>query len=325
MGMNIFHAEVFHRPATEELRFLPECPRRLRSFPGLLAWVGIQNKANSTEGCLNLLNLSTKENRSFPLPGRPGFFCETNSPGVLVVGLERRLALYDLNQGALEETGITVSADEDVIINDGLAIEDGIIFGCKHLRFTEKRAGLYWFDCRARRLHQLRGDQICSNGKHLYKDGSRHWLLDIDSFAKTVARYEFDSDNARLIEAGIVADFREGGLFPDGMRPTPDGRSVVVAFYNPEAAEYGLARQFRIADGAVEAEWKLPGSPRVTCPEYVEIGGKVKLLFTTAVEAMPDEIRRSAPEAGAMFIADSGHQPLPPPPPTLPAGAFRAK
>ena len=43
-----------------------------------------------------------------------------------------------------------------------------------------------------------------------------------------------------------------------------------------------MAQQRRISDGAVLCEWRFPGSPRVTCPEFVEGEGKVKLLFTTA-------------------------------------------
>ena len=105
--------------------------------------------------------------------------------------------------------------------------------------------------------------------------------------------------------------------FPDGLRHSPDGESVVVAFYNPEAVSDGVAQQFRLSDGAVIGEWKIPGSPRVTCPEFVMIGGKVKIIFTTATEGMPADTRRIAPGAGHFYIADTPFDTVPAPPPLV--------
>ena len=95
------------------------------------------------------------------------------------------------------------------------------------------------------------------------------------------------------------------------MRPSPDGESVIVAFYNPELGADGLAREFRISDGAVLAEWRLPGSPRVTCPEILELDGRVRVLFTTAVEGMDP----AAPLAGTMFVGDTAFERVPAAPP----------
>jgi sugar lactone lactonase YvrE len=90
------------------------------------------------------------------------------------------------------------------------------------------------------------------------------------------------------------------------MRPAPGGESVIVAFYNPAHTPDGLAQQIRLRDGEVLFEWVLPGSPRVTCPEFIELEGVPHLLFTTAVEGMSDETRRIAPDAGTMFVAPWG-------------------
>ena len=105
--------------------------------------------------------------------------------------------------------------------------------------------------------------------------------------------------------------------YPDGLRPSPDGESILVAFYNPEPVADGLARQFRLSDGAAMCDWVIPGSPRVTCPEFVKIDGQVKVVFTTAVEGMPAEVRRLAPGAGTMYIADSDFATVPEPPPLV--------
>jgi len=85
-----------------------------------------------------------------------------------------------------------------------------------------------------------------------------------------------------------------------------------------------LAQQIRLSDGKVENEWIVPGSPRVTCPELVWLDGKVRLVLTTAVEGMPAEIRKIAPEAGTMFIADTDFDALPPDPPLVPYERLRA-
>jgi hypothetical protein len=144
--MQRFVARPIYGPDTEELRYLPECPRMLRNLPGLapvLGWVSIQHAAAATVGSLNLLNLATRRNTSFSLPGRPGFFVETTQPGVLLVGLERRLVLFDLVSARLVETGVSLPDDERVIINDGIAIPGGLLFGTKHLEFRERIAALY--------------------------------------------------------------------------------------------------------------------------------------------------------------------------------------
>lgn len=317
--MQLFEATPFYTPESAALRFLPECPRALRNWPAadpLLGWVAIQESFETLTGSVNVLNLRTRVNDVHPLPGRAGFFAETDRPGVLVVGLERDLVLYDLNQRRLIGQPFAVTSDPRVVINDGVAVEGGLLFGTKHTAFKERIACMYFFDAAACRLHTLHGAQICANGKYLYSGG----LVDIDSPNKTLDHYAFDASKPALGERRVIADFRDTPLFPDGLRPSPDGESVIVAFYNPEPAPEGLARQYRIRDGALLAEWRLPGSPRVTCPEVLELDGRVQVLFTTAVEGMDPPV----PLAGAMYIADSPFDRVPAPPPLFPSAALSA-
>lgn len=312
--MATFAAEPFYLPASDALRFLPECPRVLRSRPDTLAWVAIQESASSVRGSVNLLNLRTLENDSHPLPGRPGFFAETDREDVLVVGMERSLVLYDLRRRAIVSEPFVVTDDERVVINDGLAVEGGLLFGTKHMTFKERIACMYFLDSALGRLHTLHAAQICANGKFLHDGG----LVDIDSFNKTLDHYPVDMKVPKLGDRRIVADFRDTPLFPDGLRPGPELDSVLVAFYNPEAAPEGVAREFGIADGVVRNEWRLPGSPRVTCPEILRMDGRVRVLFTTAVEGM-DPV---TPNAGAMYIAETPFTEVPPAPPLFAAAAF---
>lgn len=318
-----FIAKPFFEPLEERLRFLPEGPRVLQNHPEsrrrtLLGWVAIQHAAGAGEGSMNVLDLESGENRNFPLPGRPGFFAETTRPGVVLLGLERRLAYLDLTNGLVEETGIVVTADARVIINDGLAVEGGVLFGTKHLEFNQPVAALYFFDPATMRVQTVLEGQTCSNGKFLQRSPGVATLIDTDSTPKTITRYRLDARLERIIERSPVMPPESLPAYPDGLRPSPGGDSIVVAFYNPEPVSDGLARQFRLSDGAVLCDWLIPGSPRVTCPEFVEIGGQVKVLFTTAVEGMPEDIRAQAPGAGAMYIADTPFATVPATPPLVP-------
>jgi sugar lactone lactonase YvrE len=320
-AMKQFTAEPLFELDNEELRFLPEGPRMLRQFPSatpVLGWVAIQHGADRQDGSLNLLALATRTNTSLPLPGRPGFFVETTQPGVLVVGLERRLIVVDAKTGSVQETGIEVSQDERVIINDGIAIPGGLLFGTKHLEFSQPIGAVYHFDAATRTLRTLIGSQLCSNGKFFTPEAERATLIDIDSGPKTITRYEFDAALSKILKQGLVKPPDSLPAIPDGLRPTPDGSSIVVAYYNPAEIGQGLAQEIRLSDGAVTTEWKIPGSPRVTCPEFALIDGKVRVVFTTAVEGMPDATRKIAPSAGALFWAETHFSSLPEPPPLFP-------
>ena len=122
-----------------------------------------------------------------------------------------------------------------------------------------------------------------------------------------------------MLDERLVVDPDALPAIPDGLRASPDGNSIVVAYYNPGAADAGLAQEIRLADGAVLTEWSIPGSPRVTCPEFVWLDGRVQLIFTTATEGMPPEVRAIAPEAGSLFCAETGFDAMPPDPPLVAA------
>jgi sugar lactone lactonase YvrE len=283
----------FYRPALEEHRYLPECPRVIGES---LVWISIQYSADRLQGGLNVLDLGSRENVHHPLPGRPGFFAETATPGLLLIGLERRLVFYDLNRRAVTETLAHVPEDPRVIINDGIAIPGGAIFGTKHLEFSKPIAALYHYDNATRQLRELLAGQTCSNGKHLH-DGL---LVDIDTQPKTITEYRYDGALHRL---RLIAPPDSLPALPDGMRPMPGGESVVVAYYNPAHTADGVAQEIRLSDGEVLTEFVLPGSPRVTCPEVWELDGATCVFFTTAVEGMPAETCAIAPEAGSIFVA----------------------
>lgn len=304
--MQVIDCEVVLRPASPELRFLPEGPYDLGGQR--VSWVAIQHGGDATAGSLNLLDLATGENQSHPLPGRPGFAFPTSDDHKFVVGLERQLVLFDINTN-LSEPLTDAEIDNDVegtIINDGEFFEEGLIFGCKDLQFAEKKAGLYLWRNSDRTLHKLRSDQICSNGKVIRGGNGIYKVFDIDSPTKQVVEYELDVARATLEYKRVVVDVTEGGVFPDGMIGTPDGSGLIVAYYNPEDAEYGEARQYSVETGEVERLWRVPKSPQVTCPQLVAVGDDLKLFLTTAVEHMSAERQAIHTEAGCLFMAETG-------------------
>jgi L-arabinonolactonase len=290
---NRVQAQPFFRPALEEHRYLPECPLVIDES---LLWISIQYAADRPQGGLNVLDLDSRENVHHPLPGRPGFFARTADPNVLLIGLERRLVLYDRNAGAIVETLAGIPEDPRVIINDGIAIPGGVIFGTKHLEFSQPVGALYHYDHATRSVRELRGGQTCSNGKYLH-DGI---LVDIDSQPKTITEYRYDG---ALHPLRLIAPPESLPALPDGLRPMPGGKSVVVAYYNPAHVSDGIAQEIRLSDGEVLTEFVIPGSPRVTCPEVWELDGATCVFFTTAIEGMPEETRAIAPEAGTIFVA----------------------
>lgn len=324
--MRTFTCQPFFEPTTEALRFLPEGPRVLQNFGGgkpLLGWVAIQHSADIARGSLNILDLETRTNQTFDLPGSPGFFAESTREGLVVVGIDRRFVLLNLANGEVSETDISVTDDKRVRINDGIPIPGGLLFGTKHVvESNEKAAALYRFDCATRQVIELVGKQLCSNGKFFKAAGDGPTIIDIDSDPKTITKYRFNRSFTEPVESSLVAPPNSMEAFPDGLRQSADGSSIIVAFYDTRAIDKGVAREIQLSDGIVLSEWRVPGSPRVTCPEFVELDGRVCLIFTTATEGMDEETRALASGAGTFFYAETPFDTLPLSPPLIPIEAF---
>lgn len=302
--MQTILAEPLLDTADDDLGYLPEGP--VSCGEGLVSWVAIQHGADAVLGSLNELNLATGENRCWPLPGRPGFAFPTEQPGLFLVGIERRVHLFDRTTGECRPVSDEVDEGvEGTIINDAVPFPGGIVLGTKDLAFAEKKAGLYLWRIDDQSLVQLRDDQVCSNGKVIWPDGDRWRLLDIDTPTQTVVEYRLDAEQGRLSEERVVLDLTELDIFPDGMVATADRQSVIIAFYNPGDAPHGVVRQYGLETGVVECEWQLPGSPQVTCPLLVQWKGEVQLLATTAAENMSTERRARYPQAGSPFSAST--------------------
>ncbi len=315
-------ARLLYRPPTPELRFLPEGP-----YPcggGVVSWVAIQHGPDERRGSLNLLDIATGFNRSFPLDGRPGFAFPTTRPDTFLVGCEKRVGFYDLGRERWVGPSATVEADvEGTVINDAVFHRDVVVFGTKDLAFRSPKAGLYLWHPSHDRLSRLAGGQVCSNGKAVVEDGSGVRLLDIDTPTRCLVEYPLDLEQDRVGSPRVVLDLTDEAAYPDGMVLTPDHQGVVIAFYHPDSVGPGEARQYNLASGELVAVWRTEGSPQVTCPQWLSHQGRVSLLLTTAVEHMSPERLLRCPNAGALFLADTPWSDLPEPP-RFPLPTFRS-
>ena len=289
--------------------FFPKA--RTRTATAKLSWVSIQHGLESTVGAINVLDFASGENKTFKLPGRPGFAFPTNREGTFVVGCERQLGLFDTASGEWSPMSEVEAGVEGTIVNDGVAFSGGLVFGAKDLKFAEKKAGLYLWRRSDGQLIKLRSDQVCSNGKIIEGDGDQVSLLDIDTPTKNVVRYRLDMAAGTLSEAEVVLDLNSREDFPDGMIATPDGNGVLIAFYNPHDRDIGQCVQFSLETGQEVAVWKTEKAPRVTCPQLVRVDGSVKLVLTTAIEDMPAEMLKRHSNSGCLFIGETEFDSLP--------------
>ncbi len=311
-------AQLLLMPGSEELRFLPEGPTALGV--GKFSWVAIQHGADAKSGSLNFFDVANRSNESIQLPGRPGFAKPTTTEDIFLVGCERELGLFSISGRTW--TPIVSGIDQDVegtIINDGTIYGTNVVFGTKDLEFKTKKAGLYLYRGGDGKLFRLRNDQICSNGKDIIDSGDGGLsLIDIDSPTKSVVRYRIDIERGEITDEKTIVDLTDLPSVPDGMILSPDEQSIIISFYNPNAAEYGETRQYSLFTGELERIWQTPGSPQATCPLLLEMpDGSIKLIITTAVEHMPAERRKHSRNAGGIFIADTAFR-SPPTNPFLP-------
>ncbi len=299
--MKIVVAEQLYSPPSAEERFLPEGPYPVndREF----SWVSIQHGANSRFGSLNLFDFQARTNRSFKLPGRPGFAFSTSQQNVFVAGVERELGLFDIEDQSWTKLCDGIDSDcENTIINDGIVYKDCLIFGTKDLEFKTPKAGLYLFRMHDRKLFKLSGGQTCSNGKFMLagQDGVLT-LVDIDTPTREVCSYHIDLVTGTLGPRHVVLDCKQQPGFPDGMTLSPDGKSIFISFYNPDYTPAGETRQFALDTGEVLATYLTPGAPQATCPQICKFGDRVHLIITTAVEHMSADRLPLSPNSGSLF------------------------
>ncbi len=293
-------ARVLHRPQAAH-RYLPEGPKALG--PARLLWLTIQCGADATQGALHVLTTGRGENRSWRLPGRPGFAYPTSREDVFLIGMERAVGLYDTGRARFQPLcgGLDASVP-GTIVNDGVLLPQGLVFGAKDTTFQAHKAGLWFLRASDRQLFQLRSDMLCSNGVigRPMLDG-RIELFHIDSPLRVVKRFVLDPDQGTLTDEAVAIDLRHETAVPDGMVAWPGSDEVVVAMFDPEPRANGRALRCSLRTGAVLAEFHTPGAAQVTCPAWLETQYGAHLVLTTAAENLTPERMAQQPNAGCLF------------------------
>jgi sugar lactone lactonase YvrE len=308
MALRSTPAAVLHIQRAESDRFLPEGPRPVTiDGRSALTWVNIQTKADARTGVIHARFWDTGDLRTYPQARRPGFLLPTTRPNTLFVGREKEVGLLDLPSNSFTPLATIPDQNPRTIINDGEVVPGGraVVFGTKDVRFAAPIAELYLFTVDDCQISVLAPEQTCSNGKVVARDRHGLALYDIDTPKRNVVRYGLDVAARMVYEPTVVLDVKGFDGFPDGMVDAGDG-SVVVAFYNPAPVAAGRAIRFNTRTGDAIEEWTTPGSPRVTCPLMLNLDGRVRLVLTTATEGMPAEMREKCPDAGNLFIVDTG-------------------
>ena len=296
-------ARVLYSPADEADRYLPEGPRAVTAFgKPALSWVNIQTGPQSRTGAVHLKFPGTGERRRWNLPARPGFAFPTDAPDTLFIGLEKAIGTLHLGTGKWTPFAGIPDDNPRTIINDGEILPGGggLVFGTKDTQFKEPIARLYLFTLADNALTELAGRYTCSNGKLFAGDT----LFDIDTPRKNVTRYRLDLARRELTEEGVALDLRGDDAYPDGMCDGGGG-TAIIAFYDPRPGRDGVARQYHLGTGKVVQTWRVPGSPRVTCPTLIQHEGQARLILTTATEDMPAADRVRCPNAGSLFVAEA--------------------
>lgn len=301
--MEILETRVLHRPAAKS-RYLPEGPRALA--PSRLLWLTIQSGPTAAHGELHVLNTLRSENRSWRLPGRPGFAFATDRDGVFLVGMERAVGLFDTVRQRFSPLVEGVDGHTTgTIVNDGELCAAGLVFGTKDTAFAERKASLWFLRRQDLRLFHLRDDQLCSNGKIVRElaNGALE-LFDIDSPSRVVMRYELDPATGTLSPATIAVDLRKERAVPDGMVLVPGTDEAVIAMFDPEPAEYGRALWCSLRTGEVLREFRTVGAAQVTCPAWLPTAQGCQLVLTTAAENLDATRIAGQPNAGCLFVCE---------------------
>ncbi len=296
-------ARVLLRPAAP-YRYLPEGPRALRS--GRLLWITIQCGPSAAHGALHVFDPTTGDNRTWQLPGRPGFALETDRDDVFLIGMERELGEFDGARGTWTVLGSGIDADcEGTIVNDGEPFEGGVVFGTKDTAFAEPKASLWFWRRSDRTLHRLRTGQLCSNGKVLRPLGGDRWeLFDIDSPSRVVTRCELDARRGVASAPTVAIDLRDQRAVPDGMVLVPGADEVVVAMFDPGPADAGRALRCSLRTGEVRETIAVPGAAQVTCPAWLPGAAGSRLVLATAAEHLSPERLVQQPDAGCLFVCE---------------------
>ena len=238
---------------------------------------------------------ATGESQARAMPERLASFALTRRDDTLLLGLESRLAFYNVVTGAMHTVCEVEPELHTTRLNDGRCDRFGnFVFGTVNEESRRERiAGFYRLhaDLRLERL-PLDGVAI-ANSICFSPDGSRMYYCDTMAGVIRCCDYGPGADDLR--NDRVFVDLR-------GDRGSPDG-SAVDSRGGVWNAQWGGARVVRYApDGSVDRVVEVP----VSQPSCVCFGGERldRLFITTARDELSPDVLELESLAGGLFYAD---------------------
>ena len=254
---------------------------------GVLWWTDIQ------ESLLWQHDPATGKERQWSLPQRVGSFVLTDAPGVLILGLAKKVVLFDTHTGTLQPLADVEPDNPTTRVNDGRADRCGnYVFGTMHEGGPEPIGSFYRFTPMGMLQRLALPNIAIANSIAFSPDGATMYWCDTPS--RRIHACDYDGQTGDVSNIRIFADLRDQDA--DGRhKGSPDGSTVDAegCLWN---AEWGGNRLTRYAaDGRVLAQVSVPTS-QPTCPAF---GGAAfdALYVTTARDGL--SAHRLAEDANA--------------------------
>ncbi|WDZ97049.1 SMP-30/gluconolactonase/LRE family protein [Herbaspirillum sp. WKF16] len=240
--------------------------------------------------------------RSWGMPERLCCYAFTADADQLLIGLESRLAFFNLATGAIAPICRVEDDLPTTRLNDGRCDRQGrFVFGTLNEDPAREPIGSFYrlnTDLTLERL-ALPGVAI-SNSICFSPDGSL--MYHCDTLDKRIMCVDYNLPDGGVANRRVFADLA-------GQPGSPDG-STVDAEGHVWNAQWGGARVVRFApDGSIERIVEVPAGQ----PSCVAFGGAdfSTLYITSAHEGMTQEQRVADPMAGALFAAAVGVRGMP--------------
>lgn len=265
-----------------------------------LYWADIDGTA------IHCTDPTTGTSESRTLPGRPGSFVFTQTPGRLLVAIETALEWFDWETGAIERF-VEVEAGSSNRLNDGRCDYHGrYIVGTMHPDTSAKMSegALYSIDATGSVDVLEHNVGVPNSTVFDHERGRMYWA---DTFERTIWRWDYDSETGRRSNKSVFFDYgahRDVAGLPDGACLDVDG-----CVWSASVTGWGLTRI--TPDGVVDRRIDLP----VSMPTMPAFGGSdLSTLFVTSLQGGPvDEARSNGVPAGALLALDPGVQGMPEP------------
>lgn len=255
----------------------------------LLYWVDIEGM------CLHCYDLEKNQDSYVEFTERIGCAVLV-SDGNLLLGLQKRLAIYDPKSKAVE-TILMIEDGHDVTrINDGKCDPYGNFwFGTMDMNTTDPIGSLYCLQSSGGTYRLTKMDGIhptISNGLAWSEEGSEFFYIDTPT--EQVMKYNVELGAQRLSEAKPVISFADQVGSPDGMTIDDEGMLWIAHWGG------GRVTRWDPATGKCLNTLFLPATNVTSCA-FVGINLD-ELYITTAREGLSEEHLINEPYAGGVFM-----------------------